>query len=328
MNRLTPARATRVRAVGLLVLSASIPALTSVADASVDVRPASAAGATTVRVVVTYPAESLILGTRDGHDTVRLEGLGLVGEAGRPELPVGIVRVALPEGMAATGVRVGAVGLRELPGTYDVPVASGPRPIVGVSLERSESGRDRGVYESPEPYPPERVVLVGQTDLAGQGVAVLRVCPVQYVPTEGRLVLADSIEIILECAPGYECGDYLPGAASDRTRSSYRRMLEGMVANPGAVALRTDPRAGATRTLESGAYECVIITDLGWVDDFQPLADWRTRKGSPAKIVTTMWIYNLGGYEGSNLEKIRAFVIDAHQTWGLGKRSRHQPPLG
>jgi hypothetical protein len=52
------------------------------------------------------------------------------------------------------------------------------------------------------------------------------------------------------------------------------------------------------------------------VDDFQPLAEWKTKKGVPTAIVTRQWIYNEGGYSGTNVEKIRQFVVDAHDTWG------------
>jgi len=317
MERKTPVRARVPRAVAVPACVGLILLLSVVCHASVEVRPASSDGETIeVRVVATYPEETLILGTRGGRDTVRLPGADLLQDEGRPQLPVEIVRVALPHGMTVTGVRVGAVTLHELPGDYDVPPAGGPRPIAGFSQAPLEPVRDPSVYESAAPYPPQSVVLAGQADLAGQSFAVLRVCPVQYTPTEKRLILATSIEIILQGVPGHVCGDYLPEAASKSTRAGYERMLEGMVVNPVGVSLRTDPHAGATRALETGAYEYVIITDFSWVDGFQPLADWRTRKGSPAKIVSTMWIYNLAGYSGTNVEKIRAFVIDAHANWG------------
>ncbi len=66
--------------------------------------------------------------------------------------------------------------------------------------------------------------------------------------------------------------------------------------------------------VDPGDYDYVIITKSDWEDDFQPLADWKTKKGKPAKIVTTEWIYS--EYSGSSKEKIRAFIEDAYNTWG------------
>jgi hypothetical protein len=316
MQRMTSAavgrsrRAVTASLVGLAVLVASV------CRASVEVGPPSSDGETVeIRVLATYPEEALGLGTRGGYDTVGLADADLLQGAGRPLLPIETVRVALPGGMTVTGVRVGAVSSLELPGTYDVAPARAPRPIAGAGRAPAPT-RDPTVYQSGTPYPIERVVLLGQTDLAGQSMAILRVCPVQYVPAEKRLVVATSIEIVVEGVWGHTCGDYLPAAAPERTREAYERMIDGMVVNPGDVSLRTRGYAGVSGLLDPGVYEYVIITDFGWADDFQPLADWRTRKGSPAKIVTTMWILNLAGYSGTDTEKIRAFVMDAHATWG------------
>jgi len=88
-----------------------------------------------------------------------------------------------------------------------------------------------------------------------------------------------------------------------------------MVINPEAVHLQTTTtphHAG----VPAGTYDYVIITSSNWVTDFQPLADWKTQKGVPATIVTTDWIYNDGGYTGSNVDKIKAFVQDAYTNWG------------
>jgi hypothetical protein len=90
-----------------------------------------------------------------------------------------------------------------------------------------------------------------------------------------------------------------------------------MVINPDHVALGSFAgEAPASRGVGPRDYEYVIVTQSAWVNDFQLLADWRTKQGLPAVIVTTDWIFNEGGYAGSNLEKVRAFVEDAHDTWG------------
>jgi hypothetical protein len=315
MMRSTRPRARPVEAAAVCV--ATILLLAAICHASVEVYPALVDGETVeVRIVASYPEEALILGTRDGYDTVRLAGTELLNEAGKPQLPVEIVRVALPHGMTVTGVRVDAVITCGIPGTHDVSPAAGPQPIADFSGAPAASPPNPRVYESAGPYPADVVTLLGQTDLAGQSVAALRVCPVRYAPTERRLSLATWLTIVVEGTRGHVCGDYLPTRSSRRAREAYERMLKGMVANPGDVSLSTGPRSAAPGALEPGDYEYVIITDYGWVDDFQPLADWRTRKGCPAKIVSTMWILNLAGYAGTDLEKIRAFVTDAHETWG------------
>ncbi len=188
---------------------------------------------------------------------------------------------------------------------------------------------DQRVYASAEPYPTNLVEFLRQTDLAGQGMAVIRVNPVQYVPAEGKLTLYTSISFVIEGVGGYECGDYLPASISENGRKMYEQTLRNMVINPEEVELVVGEVPFSTG-VEPGDYDYVIITDDDWVDDFQPLADWKTQKGMAANIVTTYWIYNYGGYSGSNVDKIQDFVIDAHNTWGatyflLGGDTGHIP---
>jgi hypothetical protein len=313
----TGTRAAGRAASASLVLLAAVFLSVSVSQASVRVREVSIGGdVMKVHASATYGEWALSFGTRGGCDTIRLAGADLLRDPGMPELPVETVRIALPHGMTVTGVHVSAVESLELPGTYAIGPCGIPQPIAELSGAASDPGGDPRIYRSAQPFPSHRVVLLGQTDLAGQSVAVLRIHPVQYIPAEQRLDLVTSMEIVLEGSPGHVCGDYLPAAATARARAAYERVLEGMVANPGDVSLREGSGAPGPRLLDPGAYEYVIITGPEWVDDFQPLGDWRTRKGSPARIVTTTWIYNVAGYSGTDLEMIRAFVIDAHGTWG------------
>ncbi len=263
-----------------------------------------------------FSKDALIFGERRGYDTLRLAGCDYVNEAGRPMLPVRTVRIALPAGMAVTAVRVVDTKEAELPGEYTVYPAQPPTPINGTGPIEWVAP-DHRIYVSGEAYPDATARFVYQTDLAGQSIAVVRLHPVRYIPAEHKLALYTSITLLIEGVDGYQYGDYLPANVSAHARRTYEKMIRGTVVNPDEVML-TKPRGVAPRSrgVGPGSYEYVIITQNGWVDDFQPLAEWRIKQGIASTIVTTDWIYSDGGYTGSNLEKIRAFVEDAHQNWG------------
>ncbi len=300
-----------------VVLFLLMIAATGSADSTATVEVESADGGLRVLCTITFAEEDLSFGRHDGRDLVSLHDAGSTGEAGKPCLPVRTVRIALPHGMRAIRVHLSEIETAALPGEYDVLPAQPPLPIGDPRATDRRAEPDRAVYASTEPYPPRVVELVGQADLAGQSVAVLRVHPVRYTPTSGKLTLTTSLTFGIEGVLGHECGDYLPARTSRRQRECYRRMLSGMVVNPRDVELLE--RSGgpsAPRGVPEGAFEYVIVTHDLWVDAFQPLADWRTQTGVPATIVTTDWIYTTGGYTGTNLEKIRAFVSDAHENWG------------
>jgi len=271
-----------------------------------------------VRRTLTWSADDLQFGTRDGLDTVRLPDCDVLTDPAQPALPARTIRIALPEGMTVNGVRIADSECIELPGRYEIAPAEAPRPIAPPDDVPASIGAHAAANTPVKLYAAAPIVLLGQSDLAGQNMAVLSVRPVQYEAATGRLSLTMSMEIVIEGAGGHVCGDYLPANASAHAQQAYRRMLTGMVINPGDIApvMRAHSAGGGGRGVEPGTYEYVIITDADWVDDFEPLADWRTQLGRPTAIVTIDWIYNEGGYGGSNLEKIRAFIEDAHDTWG------------
>ncbi|GAF83910.1 unnamed protein product, partial [marine sediment metagenome] len=271
----------------------------------------------TLRYTATFAEDQLVFGNLLGYDTLRLKSGGCLNEPGQPMLPAHTLRIALPAGMTATGVRVAETQALQLAGQYSLFPAQPPRRVSDGAGAADFVAPDPRIYESPEPYPAKLVELTHQTDLAGQGIALIRLYPVRYVPTEKTLTLYRSIEIVIEGVGGYECGDYLPDQVSARGRAAYEQTIADMVVNPEAVELRTSGEPPPpSRGVGPGSYGYVIITTSDWVDDFQPLADWKTKKGTPANIVTTSWIYNSGGYSGSDQDKIRAFVQDAHSTWG------------
>ncbi len=268
-----------------------------------------------VRTSIRFSPDEVSFGTSMGYDTIRLEGCDGLNRAGRPDLPSKSIRMALPEGMKVTAARAHSVRWAELPGTYRVLPARPPRPISPDAREIPLCGPDPRIYESAGAYPATELELVRQSDLAGQSFAMLRIHPIRYLPAEGKLFFAHSIDIILEGLPGHRCGDYLPDRISDRACAAYERALRESVLNPRDVNPTVLP-GSTSRGVAPGAYEYVIITQADWVDDFQPLADWRMKTGVPSTIVTTEWIYTTAGYSGSDLEKVRAFVADAHATWG------------
>ena len=270
-----------------------------------------------VRHTVTFPEDGLVFGKLMGYDTVRLEGVGCLNEPGRPMLPVQTLRIALPAGMAVTGVRATGAEATTVFGQYDMFPAQPPQPMSATGTPGAFVPPEPQVYASREAYPGRLVEFIRQTDLAGQGIALLRFCPVQYVPAEKKLVYYTSVEVVIEGVGGYRCGDYLPDSSSASIRAQYEELVAATVTNPEDVRLTgSESPPDPARGVGPGAYDYVIITQSSWVANLQPLADWRTQTGVPTNIVTTDWIYNSGGYTGTNLEKVRAFVVDAHDTWG------------
>jgi hypothetical protein len=100
----------------------------------------------------------------------------------------------------------------------------------------------------------------------------------------------------------------------ENLREAFEQRVRDMVINPSDVSLPLhEPPAGLD--LLSGNHEYVIITSSSLEASFDPLLEWKKKKGVSATLVTTEFIY--ANYSGSsNAERIRNFILDASSTWG------------
>ncbi|NIM96771.1 MAG: hypothetical protein GTO24_01410 [candidate division Zixibacteria bacterium] len=267
-----------------------------------------------VRYTAEFSQQELSFAKFMGYDMVRFKDGGHLAELGKPMLPSRQIRIALPSGMQATGVQIVNTSRQEIPGEFNICPAQPPREI-GLSDEKSEFVQPEArTYSSTQPYPSSVAEFLHQTDLAGQGMAVVLLYPLQYLPDEKRLILYTSITLVIQGRDGYQCGDYLSPNISERGRRSYRRALSDMVANPEDVRLNMASKGAGSAALPDGAFDHVIITSSAYASAFQPLVDWHTQKGVKDTVVTVSWIYL--NYAGADTQKIRSFVIDANSTWG------------
>ncbi|MCK4657674.1 MAG: hypothetical protein KAT85_11600, partial [candidate division Zixibacteria bacterium] len=185
----------------------------------------TAIGATyQLRHTIEFTESELTFSKQMNYDFIRLEGGYYLTAFGKPALPVRTVKIALPQGMAVQSVRIESSEKTELIGSYSMFPSQPP-----IELDRSLDDIEfiephRDTYESFDPYPSEVVQSVGQSDLAGQAMATVEVCPFRYIPATGELTLLTSITLVLEGEDGYVCGDYLPDRISETNARVYQRM--------------------------------------------------------------------------------------------------------
>lgn len=264
---------------------------------------------------ITFSTDDLIFGTFQGYDIVSLKECSYLTETGRPFLPAKHLLLAVPEDMKVTDVQILSLQKQSLSGKYTIYPAQQPQKIGTIPSSNPVTTIQRTTYLSPLCYPEQLVQVGEQKDLAGQSMIELTIYPLQYLPLQKKLNFITSITLIIEGVSGNSCGDYLSQHISDSGRNLYHQMVQNMVLNPEAVNLRSTSTSQPLG-VGPGDYDYVIITQTNWVSAFQPLADWKTQKGVPATIVTTSWIYNSGGYSGTNVQKIKAFVQDIYTNWG------------
>jgi len=212
---------------------------------------------------------------------VEMGDLELTNDIGKPALPVDVVRLYIPLGKEVAGVSVRSVRACDLAGDYMIYPAQEETPLNSSGV-RAPVLPDREVYSRSEPYPPSPVRPATVGSMAGRRVAAFLVYPLQYVPSEGRVVLNESITFSVELTESAE-RRAIP-LETKRVRNLRNRVVGGWVENTEDLMQDFAPGSG---TLDpSAAVEYLILCKDAHSYEYEALKHWKTRKGIPARIVT------------------------------------------
>ncbi|MFH1688871.1 MAG: C25 family cysteine peptidase [Candidatus Eisenbacteria bacterium] len=271
-----------------------------------------------------FGSETVSVVPQGEFSKVTVQGCGSLTDVGKPELPVSVLRFVVPSDMRVEDVTISYLVEEELPGVHRILPA---QPQVPIGETPAWAGPDRAIYESDELYPPNRVEYLGDGYLGGYRIASVAIYPLRYAPRSGRLVLASDVSVKLELVPAANRA-HPRGRMTVNSEELYRGLIETVVENPREVEGKLSgvdvvdgiaeegflPRYSPS--LEGSPVEYVIITSDNFVSYFQPLADWKTKKGVPTVIRTVSWIE--ANYPGGTdkTERIRFFIQDAYESWG------------
>jgi hypothetical protein len=252
---------------------------------------------------------SLELGQMGGYTTVSLPAAPSIHRTGAPSLPAVAANIALPRGSRAVSVEVAGVSWRSLGGRHTVLPASlqVPLSLMG-QTEIPLPAPDPEIYSSTQCYPGGLVRLEDSSMLMGFPVARATVYPVRWNPATGVLEVAENIQLLVTTEPSDDL--YSIRTRSANTEARTRAIVEGVVVNPEMVE-----HSGAAivhpRDLAYGEY--VVIVTPAYESYARQFADWKTRKGVPTSVFTTIWIqtqYNCVDLQ----QEIRAFLTDCRDN--------------
>jgi hypothetical protein len=263
---------------------------------------------------VDFTTADLVFSSSQGFDILYLKNCDITNQAGEPQLPVKLIHVALPPGSQVEQVVVTKTESQTLPGDYLIFPAQPPQVLSATNKPLSLVQPKSTVYNQLKEYPGKLVEFSEAGFLGGYELAGILVYPVQYVPAQKKIKLYSHIEFKIYYTPGGKTP--LPVKTRTRTvKAVYEEIIRKADSHLQARALTPTGDLRLPSLLPPGDYEYVVVTDTTFVSAFQPLTEWKTKKGVPAKIVTTGWIYaHYSGYD--NAEKVRNFIKDAYQNWG------------
>jgi hypothetical protein len=264
-----------------------------------------------------FSESSLSFEKHNDYDIVSMPGCGFMTNIGEPMLLTKSVFVAVPAHATVKNIEVVAYSKTVLPGEYTILPAQPPVPtMAGAASDFVPPGP---VYNSSNIYPGSLYGEMNVGSLRGYKILSFRVFPLLYKPAEKELILYD--HIVLDVT--YTTPRFAPAPAAVKPeQDEFYHIVKRLVQNPGDVDERgrpirmryLTPSLQPAGVLSADDVEYVIITSSSLENEFRRLADWKTKKGVPARLVNVSWI--VSNYAGNDTqEKIRNFISDAKTTW-------------
>ncbi len=262
-----------------------------------------------------FSREDLVIDQAGGFDVIRLRGCVNSRDAGLPNLPFGLLHLLLPQGSRAASVSVKMVAEVNLGGDFLISPVQPDLKTNGASGGRWVEP-DPLVYKSNSPFPVRTAEIVQQGYLAGNPMVTLSVTPFRYVPESGDLIFYTQVDIEVELEPDAKAASaFLLPMRTPSAEHLYREVLRRVASNGQDVA---ELGFGGQSSAQSGIgpdideyYQYLIVTSPELAPSFQPLADWKTKKGVRTCVVSIDTI--LANYSGrDDAEKLRTFLIRAY----------------
>lgn len=262
---------------------------------------------------LTFPKSDLVFSKVEGYDRVILAGYDLTAKVGEPQLPIWLVNLVIPDGARVEEVEILTTESEDFPGNYLLYPVQPPQILSLTKDKPIPFVEPESQMYSSSLYPQKIVEYRGSGSLSGYQVASFLVYPLQYLPLEKGLRFHSQIDFAVRLSSGPKLSPTIK--RSERVERFIQRTVGSLVLNPQDIREIQGIKGKSSTLLPPGGFEYVIITGESYVPYFQPLADWKMKKGTPAVIVTTDLIY--ANYSGQdNQEKIRNFIKDAYQNWG------------
>lgn len=238
-----------------------------------------------------------------GYQQIGFEGCMQTALAGNPSLPYHVVSLMLPQGTEAESIEVELSDFQEIEDAINLFPYQPSRTMNDV--EKRDLVINEAVYASKSVYPDENHGIVTTQYKNGYGFAFSSFTPVQYIPSEGKVMYAKTANVRVNVkASKDDHSNMLWG--TQEIKNSAKRLAQ----NPEMV------ENYQTKGRDLTAYDVLIITGAGYVEGYSEYCEYYNSIGMRNRIVTTDEIYtSMTGID--NQDKIRNYIIQEYQNNGI-----------
>ncbi len=264
-----------------------------------------------IRVRVTIPGlwqRKVKVGKRE-FTAIEMPGHSFGGEVGQAELPTLLATFEIPHGVDVFGdVTPGKP--RELGKGYKIIPRQPPQPDT-IGAKPAPFAVDEEYYCGKKLAPRALVEVGSPAIVRGRRIVQVRFNPFQYEARSGRLTVVPVMDFALRFRGK---GRWLSGREIGRLRPRFSDVaVDGMVANPGYAPSAEPAAAPQNGGADATGADYLIITADAFVEEIQPLADWKQRKGLRTKVVKLTDV-------GTTAAAVETYIQNAYDNWDV-------PPL-
>ncbi len=226
------------------------------------------------------------------------------GKYGEPKLPACGAEIAIPYGQQVETIEV-VTGERILvQNNIVIAPSAGAVPISMDETKRKMPQPNPVIYRSHKPFPKARFENVGVQSFRGYNILILKLNPLEYLPSDSSLYYFPTLQIIVTTENSDEIHALFRGLPGDE------REVRRQVKNPEI----TSTYATGQKNME-GNYDLLILTLPEFVDGFQKLKDYHDSTGIPTEIRTSSDIFAETG--GLTPEHIREYITNRYLYDGI-----------
>ncbi|UCD14089.1 MAG: hypothetical protein JSW60_01350 [Thermoplasmatales archaeon] len=239
-----------------------------------------------------------------GNSEINMAGFGSILYPGEPMLPSKTFYVGMPPGCEVISVDLLNENCEEVAGRYHIRSAP---PVFGGENTKVNGKENLVICPSEGPFPAKVYEYIGMSQMRKYYLAMIRFSPFSYYPSEGKLVLHNSITLRISFRIVEEVSDeLLADAAMDDVASE-------CIVNYAEIAHLYQPTS--VPPMEQ-TYDYVIITTSSLVGSLSGFQTWKTSLGYSVTIKTLSWITTQ--YPASDTqESIRNFLVANYASWGI-----------
>lgn len=271
------------------------------------------------------------------YDMIQIRDTQVMTYVGNPALPVKSISILL-ENPAIKDIEIVSYEKKDIEGNFSIFPAQTPIPLSEKNETRMEFTQPKpSVYRSSNAFPGYLFKNVGIFKMRNYNILNLIVYPIQYNPKEGKITFYKKMKFRITYKSGLKI---LSETVKEERRESkhFDKLAEKLVVNPEEIVEISKKRVTWARTLlaeplttptycsglsswaENDLKYIIITNTTEFKNEFQKLADWKTKKGVPAKVTTISDMENASSLSCIGLdaqEKIRNFIKDAYDIWGI-----------